>query len=258
MRPGRLEITTHVGCPINCVDCPQALLRSKYSGKRDLDFEDYKKVIDKIPSNIRVDFSGMCEPFVNKSCADMILYAHNHGNPLALYTTLQGATKEDYEKLKNIPFDVVTIHIPDKDNRSTFKITDEYLDVLRRWTCNNYSCHGTIDERVYPSLHPGTHLITYMHDRAGNVEGRPHIHLDTEKDIVCVNCMYDLNHNVLLPDGTVLVCCMDYGMSVVLGNLFEQSYEEILNSPAARDLRNKMHRGDCLCRRCANARILQW
>ena len=39
----RLEITTHIGCPVNCLDCPQALLRSKYDGKRDLDLDDYKR-----------------------------------------------------------------------------------------------------------------------------------------------------------------------------------------------------------------------
>ena len=70
----RFEITTHIGCPMNCVDCPQALLRNRYNGKRDLSFEDYKAVIDKLPKGIRVDFSGMCEPFCNKSCTDMILY----------------------------------------------------------------------------------------------------------------------------------------------------------------------------------------
>ena len=99
---GRLEITTHIGCPMNCIDCPQALLLSKYQGKRMMDFEEYKYAIDKVPTNVRIDFSGMCEPFVNPHCADMILYAAAKGHPLALYTTLQGATEEDYQKLKNI------------------------------------------------------------------------------------------------------------------------------------------------------------
>lgn len=41
-----------------------------------MDFDDYKKVIDKVPNHVRIDFSGMCEPFVNSRCADMILYAY--------------------------------------------------------------------------------------------------------------------------------------------------------------------------------------
>lgn len=130
---GRLEITTRVGCPVNCLDCPQGLLQSRYKGKRVLDFEDFKTVIDKVPEGTRIDFSGMCEPFANRRCTDMILYAADRGFPLALYTTLQGATMEDWEKLKGVTFEVVTVHLPDCEGRSHFLITEEYLDVLTEW-----------------------------------------------------------------------------------------------------------------------------
>ena len=166
----RLEICTAVGCPMQCLDCPQQLFLSKYKGKSMMDFEDYKKAIDKVPSYVWLDFSGLCECFKNPRCADMILYAQEKGHPLTLYTTLQGATEEDYYKLKDVKYVVVTIHLPDCDGRSTFNITDEYLNVLSKWECNNYSCHGTLDERVKPHMRPGKHFITYLHDRAGNLD----------------------------------------------------------------------------------------
>lgn len=251
---GRLEITTHVGCPMNCVDCPQKLLLSQYKGKRFMDFEEYKMAIDKVPQNVRIDFSGMCEPFVNKSCTDMILYAYDKGHPLALYTTLQGATEEDYERLKNVQYEVVTIHIPDCDNRSTFHITDDYLNLLSKWPCNNYSCHGHIDPQVMPYLRPRTNLITYMHDRAGNLDTQKHFYFEPENRVMCIMNGNQLDHNVLLPDGTVLICCMDYGMTEVFGNLFTQSYSEILTSETAQKMRFKMITEDCLCKHCTNAR----
>ena len=37
---------------------------------------------------------------------------------------------------------------------------------------------------------------------------------------VCAKTHTNLNENVLLPDGTVIMCCMDYGMTGVFGNLF--------------------------------------
>ena len=248
----RLEITTHIGCPMDCSDCPQALLRSRYKGKRDLDLDDYKRAIDKVPAGTRIDFSGMCEPFTNKHCTDMILYAAEKGFPLALYTTLQGATIEDYERLKGVQYEVVTIHLPDKDGRSYFNVTDEYLEVLRLWDCHNYSCHGTIDDRVLPYLKQ-RNLITYMHDRAGNIEGRPHKLIDSDHRIWCLTSGRAMDHNVLLPDGTVLMCCMDYGMTGVFGNLFEQTYEEVINSDAAKAMRSTLDRGESICRHCTNA-----
>lgn len=251
----RLEITTHIGCPINCMDCPQELLRSQYKGNLMMDFEAYKAAIDKVPYYVRIDFSGMCEPFVNPHCADMILYAAQAGHPLALYTTLQGATEEDYEKLKDVKYEVTTIHIPDCDGRSTFKITDEYLQLLAKWPCDNYSCHGRIDPRVEPYLQPDKYLITFMHDRAGNLDTQEHVRFDPHATVTCVNCGTALNHNVLLPDGTVLMCCMDYGMTERFGNLFTQSYNEVLSSETAQVARAKMWKQDCLCKKCVNARI---
>jgi len=248
----RLEITTHIGCPINCVDCPQELLKKRYQGKKDLSFEDYKTAIDKLPKDTRVDFSGMCEPFVNKNCTDMILYAFERGFPLALYTTLQGATLIDYERLKGVQYEAFTIHLPDKDGRSTFKITDEYLEVLRLFDPLAYSCHGEVDDRVRGIIKP-RHLITFMHDRAGNVEGRPHLSIDQNQPLWCLTSGREMNHNVLLPDGTVLMCCMDYGMTGVFGNLFTQSYDEVIHSEEAERMRSTLQQGESICRHCTNA-----
>lgn len=249
---GRLEITTHIGCPINCLDCPQALLRSKYQGRIDLDLDDYKRAIDKVPAGTRIDFSGMCEPFANKYCTDMILYAAGKGLPLALYTTLQGATIEDYYRLKDIKFDIVTIHLPDKDGRSHFNITEDYLQLLTFWECDFYSCHGWLDDRVLPFIKQ-RNLITYMHDRAGNVEGRPHRMINPWQTLRCQTSDRAMNHNVLLPDGTVLMCCMDYGMTGVFGNLFQQNYDDVLFSEEACRMRNTLIEGESICRHCTNA-----
>lgn len=250
---GRLEITTHIGCPVDCVDCPQSLLRSRYTGQKMMDFEDYKRAIDKVPAGTRIDFSGMCEPFVNPHCTDMVLYAADKGFPLALYTTLQGATMKDWERLKDICFEVVTIHVPDVEGRSHFNITEDYLDLLSGWNCDNYSCHGTIDERVILSMKP-RNVITFMHDRAGNVPVRPHITKDPNKRLWCITSGRAMDHNVLLPNGDVLMCCMDYGYTGLFGNLFTQSYEEIQNSEAAIAMRRTLDEGESICRHCANAR----
>ena len=249
----RLEITTHIGCPINCLDCPQDLLKSRYHGIKTMDFEDYKKAIDKVPKEARIDFSGMCEPFVNKHCADMILYARDKGHPLALYTTLQGATLEDWKRLRDVRYEVVTIHLPDKDGRSHFNVTQDYLDLLNLWYTDNYSCHGQIDDRVLPYIHYGKNLITFMHDRAGNVENQQHRTIGPDRHLHCMTSGRNMDHNVLLPDGTVIMCCMDYGMTGIFGNLYEQSYAEVLHSPEAERMRETLIRGESICRHCWNA-----
>lgn len=252
---GRLEITTHIGCPVDCIDCPQSLLRSKYEGRLTMKLDDYKRAIDKVPPGTRIDFSGMCEPFTNKDCTQMILYAYEKGFPLALYTTLQGATESDYEALKCVRFEVVTIHLPDCEGRSHFNITDEYLHLLSKWWCHAYSVHGRIDDRVLPYLQHNN-FITYMHDRAGNVDGRPHKTISPGVRLSCATSRREMNHNVLLPNGDVITCCMDYGMTGVFGNLFTQDYNAVLNSPAACKMRATLDCGESICRHCTNAIVI--
>ena len=68
-----LEITTLIGCPLACTFCPQdALSRSYGTSSRMMSLDTFKKCIDKIPPHVRIDFSGMSEPFVNPNCIDFI------------------------------------------------------------------------------------------------------------------------------------------------------------------------------------------
>ncbi len=60
----------------------------------------------------------------------------------------------------------------------------------------------------------------------------------------------------VLCDGTVVPCCLDHEGDIPLGNLLEQSLEEILASPRARALYEGFSQGkpsEELCRRCGFA-----
>ena len=61
----------------------------------------------------------------------------------------------------------------------------------------------------------------------------------------------------ILADGTVVPCCLDHEGDIALGNLFDQSLEEILESPRAKALYEGFSRRKAteeLCRRCGYAR----
>lgn len=61
----------------------------------------------------------------------------------------------------------------------------------------------------------------------------------------------------VLWDGTVVPCCLDHEGDIPLGNLYEQSLEDILNMPRARAIYDGFSQGRAaeeLCRRCGYAR----
>lgn len=269
-RPGRLEITTVIGCSMNCVYCPQKLLLSNYfmdntKRKRKLELDDFKRCIDKLPMGTRVDFSGMAEPWLNDCCTDMVCYASEKGFPIAIYTTLVGMKKNDFDKIKEIPFEEFVLHIPDDQSNAQIDITSEYVDLLLEVSnykrdgisiVTGYSCHGDIHPAIKNTIPEGSKLIADLISRAGNINSEYVENKNNIGEITCVACDDDMNHNVLLPDGTVLLCCMDYGMKHVLGNLLLDGYKEIQSSLESEKIRAGLSNEsqDILCRQCTNAR----
>ena len=65
-----------------------------------------------------------------------------------------------------------------------------------------------------------------------------------DKPMTC-GCLEKMYHNVMLPNGDVSLCCMDYGLEHILGNLIEQDYEDVI--PYDNTCFN-------LCRFCENAK----
>ena len=77
---------------------------------------------------------------------------------------------------------------------------------------------------------------------------------DTGKNVFC----YGLRDQIgVLCDGTVVPCCLDHEGDIALGNLFEESLEDILEKPRTKAMiegfQNRTATED-LCRRCGYAR----
>lgn len=272
-RPGRLEITTRIGCKCNCIYCPQELLVSEYINRMEvknpatvMTLETFKACIDKLPKGTRIDFSGMAEPWLNADCTKMVLYAYEKEFPIAIYSTLVGMTQGDFEQIRDIPCEEFVVHIPDEKSNAHIDVTQEYIGLLEqvmmyqqpdgKRLVTGVSCHAGIHPVIKDAVPEDSKLITEIHNRAGNVEGEYAESKKSLGEIICINCGTELHHNVLLPDGTLLLCCMDYGMKHVLGNLLAQSYDEILKSVKVKRMQKglKDDTKDILCRKCVNAR----
>lgn len=265
--PG-MEITTRIGCSVNCRYCPQDVLCRTYNIKHNenvLSLDNFKTCLDKMPKDTLILFSGFVEPFLNPECIDMMEYSVQRGHRTLLNTTLVGMKMEDAKRLTKLPIEVVTLHTPDKDGYATIPMTKEYFDVLDfllesrkkdgRPFLDTANCQSIPHPEIVRFIN---NRISFgnlvMIDRAGNLS-------DLEVDegvcrtgrIACERSAA-LNRNVLLPDGTIVLCCMDFGLQHELGNLLYDSYDDILNGQAMKEIRKNMtDGGDVLCRKCSFA-----
>jgi tetratricopeptide (TPR) repeat protein len=273
-----LEITTVIpkkGCVVDCVFCPQEILKKSYNDEmRYMKMDDFKKAIDKVPTEVRIIFSGFIEPFMSKLCTDMILYAYEKGHPIAIFTTAVGMTLDDVERIKHIPFDDgpnggFTLHLPDAEHLAKHPVTKSYIKVLEAIKKANLKSFylmsmGKVDKKILDlnlwnkeDIH-----IPQMWSRAGNLRGeasmKPELRRvagrvsdatkyneENYKDVeLTCGCIEDLYHNILLPNGDVSLCCMDYGLDHITGNLYEQSFEDAIP---------ENNQCFALCRSCENA-----
>lgn len=71
-----------------------------------------------------------------------------------------------------------------------------------------------------------------------------------------VSCYGMRDHIGVLCDGSVVPCCMDYDGNAVLGNLFEENLDKILDTEKAKSFKENLDAGlaPCeMCRRCGFA-----
>lgn len=264
-----MEITTRIGCKNACSYCPQDAFVKAYKARSDLfemPFDLFKKCLDKVPKHVRIDFSGMAEPWLNRQCTEMLLYAHSKGYSLAVYTTLVGMEKEDIDAIKDIPFQIFEVHLPDGEEYTNIPVNEDFLAKVLRISqsdINNihYMTIGTLHPEVKKIFVDKVHEHAII-DRAGNLTG--FANLPARKKmcgiIRCKSCGTALNHNVLLPNGDVILCCMDYGLKHVLGNLLESSYEDLFQGNAFQGLQKRLNDDSLgiLCRHCENAKRSRW
>lgn len=259
-----MEITTMIGCRIRCTYCPQDKLIQAYTKRSNvtkMTFDTFKKCLDKIPLRVHIHFSGMAEPWLNPECTKMLLYAHRQGYEIAVYTTTVGMLTADVKNIESIPFRHFNVHLADKERYSKIEINNNYLETIDAILKSN------IQNREYMTmgeLHPEVKKLikkrisrTSMLSRAGNLDGKmsPPVPPKLKGPIRCRSAGNLFNHNVLLPNGDVLICCMDYGMQHILGNLISSNYTSLFNGKEFYELQEGLNDDsiDILCRYCENA-----
>ncbi len=265
-----LLISTGVGCGVLCSYCPQATIGRAYKrfeGSSRLDLDVFKRCVDKLPADVTVDFTGFYEPFLNSECTEMILYADALGLPVRLSTTLMGLTAEQVDRFKHVRFTKFAVHLPDTKGLTRIVPDDTYMTALTRLIDSDISKIGfhvhegnegpeAVHERVDAVLNAkGIEPENrWINTRAGNIEIQGKANRERlEGELAMCPRIYQ---NVLLPSGDVALCCMDWNLKHVIGNLLETDYEALFSGPGFQAVMSGYQNDsvDILCRTCEVAR----
>jgi len=272
-----IEITTAIGCTNRCTFCPQSTFTGSYfrkcgkSAPHLLSYSNFLKIIEKVPKSVSLGFSGFCEPFQNPKCTEMVLAAKRKGFDVTIYTTLVGLSSEKLERIlvkfpKNSISPKITIHVPSVGKIENIRTTPEYFRTLKTLLSFGiqpieFHYHGLKPiEKVKKIIEAAGYKVEHAEQmwRAGNLKGRDVSVVKRKKGVLSCKIMDERGH-VILPDGTVLLCCMDYGMKHILGNILKSSYDSLHDNKKWRLILDgcKNESLETICRYCDLAKSVE-
>jgi len=259
-----LEITTTIPCTNMCDYCPQSILLKKYGrSNQHMMLNTFKQCMSNVPKKVEIHFSGYSECFLNVDCIDFIEYTQQQGyEEIHLYTTLVGLNYEQLQRLSVIKFKNICLHLPDDERVMKYNVTKEYIHIvdefIKIFNPKSIVVYGKLNKSLIPVVpHYSSNINNNaLHSRANNL---PHLksnpRLNGKIGCRAVNCRRPLDRVVLLPDGNVALCCMDYNLQHIIGNLTNMQFDQIFQTPQYKFVEKGLDDDslNILCRNCQEA-----
>lgn len=212
-------------------------------------FETFAAALANTPNDLAVSFAGYAEPYLNRECSRMVAHAHANGRRVQMYTTGVGMTDADVDTLIAVQPSPCVLHLPDAGGDMKAKVTPEYAARMSRLALGVRGCRTVCYGQWHPLLIGlKAYEVGYgLHSRAGNVT-----HLPQVRNRGALKCRSapGLDENVLLPDGSVALCCQCWRLEHMIGSLLESTWEELHRGEPIAEVRRMMREGGALCGSC--------
>ena len=261
-----VEITNR--CNLSCSFCSKV-----EKPLRNMSIDEFKCIIEKIKDytdTIYLHVKG--EPLVHPNLIDFLNIADEYNIKVNLTTNgtlfpnlvdkLKGC-----KSLKKINFSLHSENNKENYLEEIFSSVEKLQDVTiiyRLWTLNN----GELDEKSTDTVNKIVYyynLSTEIVDKIkkeNNVKIKDRIFVDKDNEFEwpsitnhnsCGFCYALKTHIAILVDGTVVPCCLDSNGIIDLGNIYNESIEEIINSNRYQTLKKSFQDrkpSEDLCKSC--------
>lgn len=267
-----LEITNI--CNLNCLFCPKTK-----RPKRSLSLQEYDVLTDRLRGQVKfLYFHLMGEPLLHAHLPQFITMAREKGF-VPVLTTNGTLLSRAAAVVDARPHKIqVSLHSHEGNGKSnpeefiadvmTFALeaaSKGVVVVLRLWNQGGYDATNPrlleLMEQYVPRPWDERYYGWRMAENIYLEYDRMFEWPDSERE-ECVSgesfCYALRNQIGVLVDGTVVPCCLDHDGDIPLGNLFEQSLDDILSSPRARAMYDGFSRHEAVepfCRRCGYANV---
>ncbi len=291
--PWTLDIEPTVSCNLRCVMCHSEKIRAQREVKS-MSFENFKKIIDSIPTLLKVTIQGMGEPLLAPDFLKMVSYANQKDISVTttlnatfineeiaqktvasglsrMYISLDGATKETYEKIrKGADFDKTLDGIRNLINARKKKgdpfidlwmvgIDDNILELPRMvdlacdlgvdslslqpdvtyWGKEEF--RGKIKEKALSNkAEEVSKIIKEAQDKASK-KGLNFIYIRKTRFTPEQPCVWPWQAGFIATDGRMVPCCLLADPEIInFGNLLNTPFKQIWNGEEMKNLRRSL------------------
>lgn len=278
-----IEITNI--CNLSCEFCPKTKRKYKFMDKK-----EFKEIIEKIKDHTdHIYFHIMGEPLLNENIE--YFFEESYKNGLSVNLTTNGTLIKDKSDVllnaKSLRQVNISLHSFEA-NDSSLKL-HEYIEnitnfikeavkstniisSIRLWNMDNEELKGAneLNDEILGLLEKNLDLDFSLREKlqeSHNIKVNDRVYINMAKkfdwpdstielisdDVFCHGIRSQIG---ILVDGTVVPCCLDSEGSINLGNIFNQSLEEIVDGKRACDMYEgfkKRKAVEELCKRCGYA-----
>jgi len=269
-------------CNLQCTFCPEVERPKRY-----LSLDEFQNILAQVePFTPEVCLHLMGEPMAHAKFKEILQHCEAEGMPVMLTTngTLLGQYSTEVllsPALRQINFSIHSFkdNFPQKDwrpylhdilafSRIALEARPDLYINYRMWnlpgaTQARDENQDFIDE-ICGFFGVGINeRLNVAHRRSKNITGRIYFHFDTRFEWPSLAapvlgdkgfCHALSQHVGIHADGRVVACCLDKEAGNLLGNVFEESFAQIIDGPRARDLLAGFQAGELrseLCQRCS-------
>ena len=270
-----IEITNC--CNLKCKFCPETNRKKEFMSV--VDFEEIIKKIHKYTNLVCLHVKG--EPLLHSKLEDILKILEKY-NLKANITTNGTLIKEKLEILKEskavrqINFSLhSSTQNKDFNNeylQDIFRSANELKDVIisyRLWNLKDIK-ENRINLDIIKSLEEYYNIENLKQRLSENefvkIKENVFINQDIEFTWPDINkksiiekgrCLALKEQIAILVEGTVVPCCLDNNGDIPLGNIFEESIEEILNKPKSIEIKKNFERSIISCNLCKTCGFLK-
>ncbi|MEK9627414.1 MAG: radical SAM/SPASM domain-containing protein [Nitrospinota bacterium] len=225
-----------------------------------LDLELFKKIIDDTPDLEHLCMHNWGEPLLHKDIFQMFDYAHQSGvKYIVMNTNGTLLTDKIIEKIVASPLNIIRFSI-DGSAETFKKIRGVELEKIEK---NILKLKEAKEEKrpelsmgVVFTVEEGTQedvedYIRHWETIVDHVRTQPKLIQSPRKEPCPEPFGKDYGKLVVLWDGTVIPCCVDYNASLKLGNAYTERVIDLWNNTAINTLREQHESGD-FPKVCAN------